>query len=144
MNENVQFALLWNDNDLLKLRILAWNGRFGGTADVYLPIDGLAKAAEEIDTFPRDPDDNREIQLHPVKGSVTMRFFCEGEAGRSFIELWMESQHDSYECATNVSPETVRFHAPIEASAIDEFVAELRGVQANLSGVARLKLLKGS
>lgn len=141
MTERVQVAFLWNDNDLLEVRISAWNGRFGGTTDVYLAIDGLAKAAEKIDSFPRNPHDKREIQFGPGKGLVTVRFFCEGEGGRSFIELWMESQHETYQCATNVSPENVRIHAPVEASAIDTFVSELRQVQANLSGVASLNLV---
>lgn len=144
MNEGLQLTFLWNDNDLMEVRISAWNGRFGGTTDMYLPIDGLADVAGAIDGFPNNPQDKREIQLGPSKGLVTMRFFCEGNAGKSFIELGMESLHNAYECATNVSPETVRFHAPIEASAVDAFVTGLRRVQTNLSGVAHLNLIKRS
>jgi hypothetical protein len=126
---------------MLEVRISAWNGRFGGTVDVYLSLDGLAMAAEKIDGFPSNTHDKREIEFGPGKGLVSLRFFCEGEAGKSFIELSMESQHESYNCAVNVSPERVRFHAPIEANAIDAFVSDLKKVQTNLSGVAQLSLV---
>jgi hypothetical protein len=140
MTESVEFTFLWNDQHLMEVRISASNGRFSGTTNVYLSIDGLAEAAEEIVSFPRNPHDKRELRFGP-KGLVTMRFFCEGEAGRSFIELSMESEHDTYQCAGNVKPENVRLHAAVEASAIDAFVSELRIVQTSLSGVARLKLV---
>jgi hypothetical protein len=115
MTSSVQISYLWNDTDLLEVRILAGNGVFGGTVDVYLSLDALAKAAEAIDGFPSNTHDMREIDFGPAKGLVSLRFFCEGEAGKSFVELSMESQHESYNCAVNTSPESVKFHAAVEA-----------------------------
>jgi hypothetical protein len=141
MTSSVQISYLWNDTDLLEVRILAGNGVFGGTVDVYLSLDALAKAAEAIDGFPSNTHDMREIDFGPAKGLVSLRFFCEGEAGKSFVELSMESQHESYNCAVNTGPESVKFHAAVEANAVDAFVSDLKKVQANLSGVAQLSLV---
>ena len=46
--EGFRFEILWNDNDIFQLRIRAWNGKFGGTADVYVPIGAIAEAAERV------------------------------------------------------------------------------------------------
>jgi hypothetical protein len=141
MIESLQLKLLWNDNDMVELRVSGSNGRFSGTVDVYVPVDGLAEAAARLDGFPASPHDQRELAFGPAKGAVTMRFFCEGAAGRSFMEVSLESAHQAYQCAEGVNTESVCFHAPIEATAVDIFVSELRTMQRNLSGVAHLNLL---
>jgi len=61
--EGFRFEFLWNDNDVFQLRIRAWNGNFGGTADVYVPIGAIAEAAEKLEGFPRHTSDKRDLQF---------------------------------------------------------------------------------
>jgi hypothetical protein len=63
MDTGFQIELLWNDNDVFKIRVSAWNGQFGGSADVYVPIGGLAETAAKLEGFPHQPSDTREIQF---------------------------------------------------------------------------------
>ena len=63
ITEGFRFEFLWNDNDVFQLRIRAWNGNFGGTADVYVPIGAIAEAAEKLEGFPRHTSDKRDLQF---------------------------------------------------------------------------------
>jgi hypothetical protein len=35
MEVGIEFQLIWHDNDVLNLRVSAWNGDFGGVAEIY-------------------------------------------------------------------------------------------------------------
>lgn len=56
-----KFEVLYRDNDLVKARFAAWNGEFGGSADVYLDTGQLGDIATQLHGFPRDVSDNREL-----------------------------------------------------------------------------------
>jgi len=140
MDSGFQFELLWNDEDVLQLRIRASNSRFGGTADVYVPIGGLAEAAAKLEGFPRNPSDQRELEFgafgpKTAGGGVHMRFYCEGAAGRAFVETTMESDHKGERA------ETAHFLVAVEAGAVDVFVSELQRLEAERRGFARLNVL---
>ena len=136
--EGFRFEFLWNDDDVIQLRIRAWNGNFGGTADVYLPIGAIAEAAEKLEGFPRHTSDKRDLQFgefgpESAGGAVSMRFFCKGTAGRTFVEATVESHQQASQPA-----EHARFFASIEASAVDDFVVGLRRLETERRGIACL------
>lgn len=140
MDKCLTFEMLWNDKDLFQLRVSASNGQFSGTADVYIPIGGLAETATKLKGFPCTPADHREVKVGEfgqqwAGGAVKLCFYCKGSAGNSFVECWFESDFDSSSIA-----ETAHFHAPVEASAIDSFVIELESLEENVSGSAVLTL----
>jgi len=68
-------------------------------------------------------------------GAVGMRFYCEGLAGHSFVEATLKAKNDS---ARSVA-ETAHFFVPVEAHAVDMFASDLRLLEAEVGGVARLK-----
>jgi hypothetical protein len=61
--EGFRFEFLWNDNDVFQLRIRAWNGNFGDTTHVYVPIGAIAEAAETLEDFPPRTSDKRDLQF---------------------------------------------------------------------------------
>ena len=61
MNIGIRFQTLWYDQDVIKLRVSAWNGDFGGVADIYEGIGDLDKAAGQLRGFPRNTSDMREL-----------------------------------------------------------------------------------
>lgn len=133
----LRFEVVWSDNDLFAVRATASNGKFAGTAGLYVPIGGLAEAAEHISGFPRIPSDSCELQFGKFGptfggGAINARFFCVGRAGRSFVEIKLESD---FQCG---AAENVQLTIPIEASAVDTFVEELRSLEANREGSAQL------
>ena len=63
MELGVEFEIIWYDNDALELRVAAWNGAFGGLADIYVAIGDLQAAAEQLRGFPNSPADKRGIEF---------------------------------------------------------------------------------
>jgi hypothetical protein len=132
----LQFEVTYKDSDLLKVRISAWNGAFGGTADVYVGIGKLEEVATKLKGFPNNPSDTREITLggfgpNWAGGGVGMRFYCTDASGHAYVESKIESGSKPVQ--------SVSLSLPIEAAAMDSFVDELRRVGANRSGTARLE-----
>lgn len=58
-----QFEIIYKDIHLLEIRISAWNGRFGGTADVYVGLDHINETTNKLQGFPFDPSDIREVSF---------------------------------------------------------------------------------
>ena len=134
-----EFQVIWFDSDAIELCVSAWNGTFGGTADIYEAIGDLEEAAAQLRGFPRNPSDRREIILGNFDrkyagGGVKMRFHCIGGAGHSFVEATIDSN-----CETAGTFQTAMLSMPVEAASVDVFVQELQRVGANRAGKAYLK-----
>jgi len=141
VNKGLQLSVKWHDNDLLELGITAWNGAFGGAADVYLPIGGLKETAEKLEGFPRNPSDKREVvfgQFGPEwdGGGVRMRFYCADGAGHAYVESKIESGGQ----VAGVT-QSVALSLRIEPAALDSFVEDLRRIDTEKTGIARLRAL---
>jgi len=139
MDIGFQFEVIYKDRDFLEVRVSAWNGTFGGMADVYVGIGRLEETAETLKGFPNRLSDTREITLggfgpDSAGGAVSMRFYCRDASGHAYIESRIESDSSSGKPMQSVS-----LSLPIEATAVDTFVDELRRLGSNKSGVAHLE-----
>ena len=133
-----RFEIIYKDEHLLKVCISAWNGSFGGAADVYTEADQLKEAAAVLQRFPLDLSDVREVTFgefgpKSAGGAVSMRFYCGDRAGHTYVDSKIESGHDSAGKA-----QSVFMTLTIEPAAVDSFVEELRQLGANQAGQARL------
>jgi hypothetical protein len=134
-----QLDMIWYDEDILELRVAAWNGAFGGVAQVWVGIGELDKIATDLAGFPKNPSDVRKIVLGSfgpgaAGGAASMRFYCADRAGHSYVESKIESETESagvVQCAV--------ISMPVEAAAVDVFVGELRRLERERSGTALLK-----
>ena len=140
MNAAFQFEYLWHDNDVLMVRISAWNGQLGGSSDVYVGLNELSEAAAKLEGFPRHPSDTCELLFGAfgpewAGGGASMRFFCGDAAGHALVEARIESDYNRSQKA-----QSVLLSASIEAADIDTFIPELRRLEADRSGIARLKM----
>jgi hypothetical protein len=63
MDTGFRITVIWSDNDATKIRVSAWNGLFGGAADVYVGIVQLGETAAQLQGFPKTPSDVREVML---------------------------------------------------------------------------------
>jgi hypothetical protein len=134
-----QFEIIYKDVHLLKIRISAWNGSFGGTADVYVGIDQLKETATKLQRFPLDLSDVREVTFGGfgpklAGGGVSMRFYCADRAGHTYVDSKIESGYDSAGKA-----QSVIMTLTIEPAAVDSFVEELGQLGADQAGQACLK-----
>lgn len=138
MDIGFQFEVIYKDSDLLQIRISAWNGAFGGAADVYVGIGVLEETAAKLKGFPNNPADSREVTLgafgpQSAGGGVNMRFYCVDASGHAYVEARMES-----DTLPEKPVQSVTLSLPIEAAAVDSFVRELRLLGLQKTGVARL------
>jgi len=140
MEIGIKFESIWSDIDVVEVRIAAWNGEFGGSADVYVEIGGILMAAAKLEGFPHNTADVCDLEfgsfgLKTAGGAVTLRFHSRGAVGRTFVETTIESAHDEFDHAQRAI-----LFAPVEAAAIDSFVANLRILEERLHSVAFLRL----
>lgn len=139
MEIGFRFEVKWTDADVFEIRISAWNGAFGGSTAVYVPIGGLNEAATKIEGFPRHPSDNRELQFGAfgpewAGGAVNMLFYCRDAAGHALVDARIESQHGG-----TPNAQSALFFLPVEATAVDAFVADLRRLETDGRGIAVLR-----
>src|SRR5271163_5016281 len=89
MNVGFEFEIIYKDAHLMMVRIAAWNGSFGGAADVYMGLDQMEEAAGQLQGFPTDPSDAREITFGG--SDVRMRFYCAHRSGHGYVDAAVES-----------------------------------------------------
>jgi len=139
MDVGFDFQLIWHDNDVLNLRVSAWNGAFGGVAEVYEAIGDLQAAAALLRGFPNSPADIREVVFGNfdrkfAAGGVRMRFHCIDGSGHAYVETTIDAKYE-----TGGTVQTVVLAMPVEAAAVDRFVEELQRLESDRSGTARLR-----
>jgi hypothetical protein len=83
MDRGIRLEFLWNDADIVEVRVSAWNGLFGGSADIYVGIGELAESAEKIKDFPLSPSDKRTLEFgafapKAAAGAATLSFLLSG------------------------------------------------------------------
>jgi hypothetical protein len=128
MEVGFQFEIIYQDNDLVEIRVSAWNGVFGGSSDVYVNKGDLQTIAGKLAGFPNSPSDTRDFTLgsfdrESAGGGVHMKFSCIDRSGHAQIEARIESDDKSGR------RQSVALSQPIEASAVDSFVTELSGLE---------------
>lgn len=138
MSTGIQFEVIWNDREILEVRISASNNEFAGSVDLYTSTEQISKYASKLDGFPNTPSDTREIVLGAfgsewAGGAAKMRFFCIGSSGHSYVEIQMES---SRAIAGVIQSSLILVAA--EAAAVDRFVHELRQLSPVASPTAHL------
>jgi hypothetical protein len=140
MNLGFRFRLVYRDEHLLKVRISAWNGAFGGMAEIYTDTVQLREAATTLQGFPLDPSDAREITFgefgpKSAGGAVSMRFYCVDKAGHTSVDSKIESAFDS----RADKAQSVVMTLAIQPAALDIFVEELPKLAANQTETAFLQ-----
>jgi hypothetical protein len=139
MEAGFKFEEIYRDGDVLEVRVIGWNGAFGGVANVYVGIGRLGEVATLLQGFPSSVTDDREFTLGAfggefAGGGVSLRFRACGGAAHVVVESKIEADSDS------AAPrQSVVFVMPTEAAAIDSFVEELRSIDRNQAREARLR-----
>src|ERR1700730_14766020 len=119
MELGIGFQIIRSNNDALNLRVAAWNGLFGGVAEIYVAIGDLQVAARQLRGFPNNSADKRVIELgcfdrKYAGGSVIMNFHCVDGAGHVCVETTIDSN-----CIKAGTIQTVTLTVPIDASDVE-------------------------
>ena len=131
MKIGVHISIIYTDEHLIELRFRASNGWFAGQADVYADAEALAQFAGVLCGFPQSQEDTREFELGSFDaafagGGAGLRFFCLDSVGHASAEVRLRSDPK----VKGGASDTVLLHIPVEAAAIDSFVAQLERMAA--------------
>lgn len=131
MKFGVQISIVYTDEHLIELRIVASNGVFAGQAEVYADAESLIEFAAVLRGFPESREDTRAFELGSFDeeyagGGAIFRFFCLDSVGHASAEVRLRSDP---KVKGGVS-DTVLLHIPVEAGVIDSFVAQLERMAA--------------
>jgi len=77
--------------NIVEVRLSAWNGLFGGSANIYAAIGELSESAQKLTGFPRNPSDKRILEFgafapKAAGGAATLSFYCVDSAGHASVE----------------------------------------------------------
>jgi len=116
---------------MVEVRLSAWNGLFGGSANIYVGVGEVAASAEKLKGFPRNPPDKRTLEFgafapKAAYGAAMLSFYCRDSAGHASVEVKIES--DDRE---RIPAQSVLLVAAVEPAAVDSFVSDLRRLEAD-------------
>src|SRR5579864_669112 len=139
MDTGIRLEFLWNDADIVEVRLSAWNGLFGGSANIYAPIGELSESAQKLKGFPRNPSDKRILEFgafapKAAGGAATLSFYCVDSAGHASVEVRIESEHRGA-----IPAQSVLLVAAVEPAAVDSFVSDLSRIEVDQQGTALLR-----
>ena len=114
--------------DLLQLRVTASSRAFSGSTTLFDTPSALNRLLEGLGGFPTHPTDTRLIELGTFDlalagGGARIGLACTSSAGHAILSATVQT------CRHTEPPESVSVAVPVEASAIDQFVAELAGLR---------------
>jgi hypothetical protein len=126
---------------LIEFSIKCSNGRFSGQAKLYLSHDDLPQTAEGLTGFPAHPSDSRDFDIGSLNSNlagVNLHFYCLDSVGHAAVNVKLRS--DDREASRKA--ESVALQIPIEAAAIDSFVAQVKAMEKEQIGAtACLRML---
>ncbi len=140
MKIGVQISIIYTDEHLIELRVVASNGVFAGQADVYADAEALIEFAGVLRDFPNNQGDTREFELGSFDtayacGGAGFRFFCLDSVGHASAEMRLRSDPR----VNGGVSDTVLLHIPVEAAVIDSFIAQLERMAAAVGQSAFLE-----
>ena len=136
----LQLQVIWKDDDMFELRVMATNGRYSGTTEIYELSESLVNFAESLVDFPND----REVLIHEAGqqdscGYFRMKFFCIDHSGHVGVEIYIEEKVSNQQRPQEKSK--LSLEIIVQPSAIDNFQKELLQLANIEEGIA---LLRGS
>jgi hypothetical protein len=136
----LDIEVVWHDPNLIEVCVKALNGSYSGQTNVYVGIGGLAKAADQLRGFPTSPRDERRLCWGSLErsdrlGQADLLFRCRDGAGHAVLVADLVSS----DMGKAEPGQSVSLKLPIEAAAVDRFIAALRVVEQAKRGVARLE-----
>jgi hypothetical protein len=114
---------VWHDQDLLEVRVTASSKTFSGAACVYIDLDGLRAAADELAGFPSRPGDRRRIEWGQAGlGTASLDFVTADALGHCHVIVELRTGDQCGDTAGQAATVLLA----VEPGAIDRFAAQLR------------------
>ena len=130
MNNGIEVEVIWLDQDVLEFLFSCSNGRFSGQAEIYVSHDKLSEVAEAMSGFPSHIKDSRDLELGTFNpdhadGGIRMHFCCTDSQGHAAVEVKLRGDA----CKGLGELESVALRIPVQATALDSFVSQIRHME---------------
>jgi hypothetical protein len=121
---------VWQDSDMVEIKVVAASALFTGATKVYYTYDALKRFAAKLDRFPRSHSDRQGFETWSAQStpSVALSLFCPDSAGHIGVSVGLKNQAES-----------VHLEFTAEAAAIDRFQTALLELCKRESGTAELQ-----
>ena len=135
----LELRVIWKDDDLVELNVIATNNRFFGTTKVYADAESISISsfAQSLIGFPHG---NKELlyQAGTKEGNsyFAMNFFCVDKAGHIGVVINLENKVLSEFGYKEV--EKLQMQINVESNAIDNFQRALYHMATSQKGTAIL------
>jgi hypothetical protein len=131
----IEFEVVWFDQDLIEYQVRCSNGSFCGAEKMYLSHGELLKAADDLSGFPSHVKDSRQVQFGTFEsnnagGGIHMGFYCVDSVGHAAVLVKIRSDG----CKAMGEAQSVALYIPVEAGAMDSFVAQARSISEATKG----------
>lgn len=134
-------SYFYHDDDIVELRVSAWNGSFGGATCLYVGQGDLADTATLLAGFPVGLEDQREAMFGAfgpkfAGGAMKLKFACIDGAGHCQLHVTIEADYDRGELLA----QRVEMLCAFEPAALDQFLEQMRELNSSLKGSAVLAI----
>jgi hypothetical protein len=124
--KGIEFEVIWWDQDVIEYLVRCSNGAFAGAAKIYMGHDKLSNAASVLGGFPSSNRDSRNIELgtfqpNTAGGGIHLHFDCVDSVGHACVLVKIRANG----CKAMGDAQSVCLFVPVEAGAIDSFVAQI-------------------
>jgi hypothetical protein len=135
----LEFAVVWNDEDLQEVVVSASSDLFSGQVNLYGGPIELESVAESLQGFPVSPTDRREIHLGQDDlsgyGTVRLAVYCTDSTGHLAVEVTMRT----FPASQSKRPESAVVVVPAVVGDLDRFVEQLRRANNQVGAHAALR-----
>jgi len=138
MSNLLSFEIIWQDDDLVEIRVLASNDTFSGSTEVYTNYSELKKFAHELEGFPKSIEQFVSFICGEKKSYALaeLDFYCFSNSGHTGVQVKLEANTSSNQRKNE--KHSICLEIQFESSAADDFVTGLKKLIENKSGKAEL------
>jgi hypothetical protein len=138
MSMPLEVEVVWEDGEVLEIRVAASNQSFAGETYLYIRSGSLEAAAGLLRGFPSRPSDERRLRWPPESadprlGHAALAFQSDSSGHAMLVADLMSSEQQGVPTG-----QKVMLKMPFEAAAMDRFVDALQRVGRTRTGVAVL------
>jgi hypothetical protein len=129
---------VYDDGDLIEVRVAASNESFAGAVCVYITAGDLDQAAAQLRGFPLGASDQRRITWGTPDGDLgfaELFFRCADLAGHPEVRVLLQTGN---QCQDQPG-QSVTLTLGIEPAAVDRFVATLERLEQRRDDIAVLE-----
>ena len=132
----LKFEIVWKDENMFELKIIASNGRYSGTAQVYATSNSLIKFALSLAGYPIAWGNTLFYELKGSFSFFSMSLYCIDSSGHIGVKVTLEE--DIHNSNQQQNKNQVKLEITTVPGAIDNFQKELVHLAVTQDGIATL------